>query len=188
MNKNRGIIIALVILIAAAIGAAFFVLNRPAKNETTTSKPAESITVETWDEPESTTAQSTTAESTTAESATVEATVSAEDYEAVKTGVWYLFDDDARTAYAFEFTGKDRVEIAYFDSNNADGLDAKYFTTSEDYEIKSLEGETVIELADPINESEEFMFTVQKGKVCFGKEKLRNEKEVSLDIVFNHFN
>ena len=102
--------------------------------------------------------------------------------------MWYLYNEKEKTAYAFEFTGKDRVEIAYFDDNNTAGLDAKYFTTSEDYEIKNLEGDIVIELEDPINDNESFMFTLQKGKVCYGRAKLDNEDEVSLDIVFNHFN
>lgn len=187
MKKNKGIIAVLIVLVVAA--AAVFGYYK--YSATKPAEVSESVSVSETQSEEKTTRNTTvptTAEPTTEEPTTEEATVSKEDYEAVKTGVWYLYNEKEKTAYAFEFTGKDRVEIAYFDDNNTAGLDAKYFTTSEDYEIKNLEGDIVIELEDPINDNESFMFTLQKGKVCYGRAKLDNEDEVSLDIVFNHFN
>ncbi len=140
---------------------------------------------------EATTAEKVTEELTTekTEELTSEATTEAKpDYSFLQSGVWYLYNDDEKTAYAFEFTSDSKVDVSYFDSNNTQGLDAKYSTESENYTVNVVEGETILELADPVNRNESFMFTLKKNAVYFGKEKLASEKEVSLDLVFSHFN
>lgn len=190
MDKKKIILIIVALLVLIGL-AAFLWLNKSGTEGVSTTQPsseAQSEVTELSTEAQSVSVEWTEEESTTQESTTEEFTISREVYDAVKTGVWYLYDEKAKTAYAFDFTGKDRVEIAYFDKNNAEGLDAKYFTTSEDYEINDVEGEIIIELEDPINDNVSFMFTVRDGKIRYGRDVLPNEKEVSLDTVFNHFN
>ncbi|MCR5206978.1 MAG: hypothetical protein K6C14_00690 [Eubacterium sp.] len=184
MKKYTVVILTLVITALAVSACA---AKKPAEpeNGTTGEAVTEAVTVT---EKTVTEAVSETETETVTETVTEAPTVSDEEYAAIENGVWYLYDEDERTAYAFEFTGRDRVEISYFDSDNTDGLDAEYFSTSEDYEAKISDGETVIGLEDPINENESFEFTFKDGKIFFGKDELVNEKSVSLDTVFNHFN
>lgn len=186
MNKKTGIIIAAIVVIAAAVAALYFGLNQPVKEEESTSAAAsESVTVTDTTQPKS---EKATEEQTVTEELTTEApTMNSKEYDYLKDSVWYLYDDDELTAYAFRFTGRDRVEIAYFNSDNTQGLDAKYYSTSADYEIKELEGDVVVQIADPIHENEEFMFTIQNKTLCFGKKKLEKQNKISLDAILDHF-
>lgn len=128
---------------------------------------------------------SETEESTTAESTTEKE--EKPDYSAIQKGAWYLYNEDDNTAYAFKFD-KSKVKIAYFDSENTDGLDTKFFTSNEKYEVNEVEGEIIIQVPDPMNENEEFNFTLKKGKVYYGKKALENRSKISLEAAFNHFN
>lgn len=186
MKKISVIIIALALAVTAFAGCSAAQKANTAAESSTKEASSEALTKEAATEKAT---EEQTKEEQTSEAVSEEATVPAEAVDYLKNGVWYLYLEDTQEAYAFTFTGKDRVEVAYFSSDNTQGLDSKYSTTSQDYEINNVEGTVIVETAVPFKDgSETYMFTLQGDKLCYGKDELPNEKEVSLETVFNHFN
>ena len=98
---------------------------------------------------------------------------------------WYLFDDEKKTAYVFQFEKTNQVNLAYFGEETIGGLDAEY---TKGYCVYSYsDGKISIkDMPDQFPDSS-FDFKVKKGKVVYGKAELEAMKDLSLDNALTHF-
>lgn len=178
--KNKALIavIACVAIAAAGLGAGYAVgvnKNQPT-TETTTKAPATELT--------DTTAAvtDTTAEATSAEEST-EARV---DLSFANKGYWYVYDEDSKTAYAISFSGKNKVKLAYFNRENVEGDDAKYYSGDATY---SVAGDTVTISGLPSDASlKTIELKVKDSKFFYKDVEVKNNDKLTIDIPFEHYN
>lgn len=99
---------------------------------------------------------------------------------------WYFYEEEDKMAYAFAFSSGSKVDIAYFNQENINGEDAKFFEGSADY---TLEGNKLtisnIPAAVGINSVE---LTVDGDSLQYNGIKLEKRDKISLEYAFDHFN
>ena len=108
-------------------------------------------------------------------------------YDFLYDGYWYFYDEDMTRAFAFSFEkNDDDAELAYFNTENVNGLDAKYLHDEADYAIS---GDTLT-IDDMPKELEdlELKFTIEDGKLLYGNAELEHHDDLSLEYPYDHWN
>lgn len=178
-NKKAVGVIAVIAVIIIGVCAGYFIANRSNDEaESQAQTTAAAVTESTV--PATTQVASTEAET---EAQTTEPSV---DITFAKKGYWYLYDEDSRVAYAFAFEGTSKVKLAYFNTDNINGEDAKFYTGDATFSVKddkliinNLPSDSVMNVVE---------LTVKDSKLYFNNRELENKEELSLDIPFEHFN
>lgn len=179
-NKKLIIIITAAVLIVAVIAIIFAV--KP-KNDTETVSEQTTVTVTESTVPATAPTEVLTEEKTSVK--TSEKGNTAEVPKFVQGKYWYLYDDDKLTVYVFEFDKNNQVNLAYFNKENVEGLDAEYTKGFSVYSYS--DGKiTVKDLPDEFPISS-FSFEIKDGKVMQGKTELEAMDSLSLDDALRHF-
>lgn len=98
---------------------------------------------------------------------------------------WYYFDIQNREAYAFRFSKDMNVDIAFFNSSNIDGEDAKYFNGNSTYSIEN--GKVVMKYLPDALKIKNFELTIKDNKLFFEDDKLAPHDDLSLDYPVGYF-
>jgi len=104
----------------------------------------------------------------------------------IKEGCWYFYEEEDKMAYAFMFGDGGSVTVAYFNRENVEGDDAKYFEGTAQY---ALDGKTltVSEIPADVGMSH-FELDVDGEDLLYNGIKLDRQEKLSLDYPFEHFN
>jgi hypothetical protein len=176
-KKNIIIIILSVILVCAICAVAYLAFSGKEEVQTTTSNNTSTI---------QTTAVQTTVDvsETSTELPQTESTTE-DKYPFIRNGVWYLVDEKNEECYAFSFKKNNSADIAYFNTENIEGLDAQYFKGDAKYKI----GDNKIVLS---NLPEEFTkksitFEIKDNSILFEGKKIKHYDKISLDNALKCF-
>lgn len=178
MNKR----IVTIILAVVLIGTVF--AGCKAKPEQESTSAAETSVTQQGESTTKAGATDTTAAAT--ETATTEAATEDSTPAFLKDNCWYFYEEEDKMAYAFSFSNGNKLDIAYFNQENINGEDAKFFEGSADYTV---EGNKLtisnIPSAVGLNSVE---LTIDGESLQYNGIKLEKRDKISLEYAFDHFN
>lgn len=181
MNNTKKIIIALACLLTALGSAICISVAVTHSDKTVSEEPtASSTTAEVSQAPNILAENSTDADtSTDTTTATTE-----EALPFIKGGYWYFFDDVKKECYAISFEGSGKATVAYFDSDNIEGGDAKYFKGKADYAIN---GEEVAVTINISGMNTKILLEAKENALYGNKQALTHYDKLSLEYAVSHF-
>ena len=104
----------------------------------------------------------------------------------IKEGCWYFFEEEDKMAYACDFDKGGKMTIAYFNRENVEGDDAKFFEGTADYDVK---GNTLSISNIPKEVGlKSLELTIVGEQLQYNGIRLEKYDEISLEHAFNHFN
>ncbi len=173
----------IVVLLAAALIGAAFAGCKAKPEEGSTSVPASGVT-----QTSEATTKAVESESTGAvtDAAATEATTADNTPAFIKEGCWYFYEEEDKMAYAFLFGNDGKADIAFFNRDNVEGDDAKYFEGDATYTIDG-STLTVSNIPSAVGMSS-FALTIDGSSLLYNGIKLEKQDKLSLDYPFEHFN
>lgn len=100
-------------------------------------------------------------------------------------GWWYYFDVQNKECYAFCFKDDMNMDLAFFNSENIDGGDAKYYKGTSTYTID--DGVVQLRYLPDALTIKSFDLKFKGNKLFFKDDKLANHEDLSLDYPVGFF-
>ena len=183
MKSKNVLIIVLVIILAGVVGAVGYVALNPKEVETTTQ-----TSTEVTSEEASTAAQTetrTTAEATTETTIQTTTETTTEPYPFIRSGAWYIANEDNEDCVAIAFSKNGNADIAYFNSDNIEGFDAQYFKGDSSYDIRK--NKIIFSNIPEVTGIANLELEIKDSDIYYKGKKLRHFDKINLDNALKCF-
>lgn len=180
-GKNIIITVLVIILIGAAGAVAYLALG--SKEEVTTT--AQSSTEITSQDSSTSAPTETTTQTTTQTTTKTTTETTTEPYPFIRSGAWYLADTENETCIAIAFSKNGKADIAYFNSDNIEGLDAQYFKGDGSFDIRK--DKIIFSKLPEATGMVDREFEIKGKDIYYKGKKLRHFDKINLDNALKCF-
>ena len=181
MKKNSVKIIVLAVILAAVCALVAYLAIDAKKDIAQTTESQSSVsetTTEITTQPTSETTTQTVTQTTTETTAPTTAD-SSDEFAFIKVGCWYLPDSKKEVCYAVKFNDYGNADVAFFNADNLQGFDAKYYEGDAKYTIVG--NRIVIENLPSSTGITRVQLDVKGKDIKYNGSKLKNFSDMNLE-------